>query len=103
GEAVPEPTTDDFVVQTDSEWALLHAVAGFPKIISESVVQRSCAPLANYVLDLAHLFTKFYHECPVLSVAENKVLNTRLQLCEVVLQTLSNALNVLGIDTPERM
>ena len=103
GRPVPDPVPETFIADTDSEWALLNAMAAFPKVITESAAQRNCAQVANYVLDLAHAFTGFYHECQVLSSQDEARLHSRLQLCRAALYTLSNALGILGIDTPERM
>lgn len=100
---VPAPSREGFRAEGDSEWVLLNAMAAFPKVIADSAVQRNCAPIANYVLDLAHAFTGFYHDCPVLSATDERLLHSRLQLCRAALYTLSNALGILGIDTPERM
>lgn len=102
---VPIPDSPDaaFAVGTDAEWLLLLKLAHFPEIIADAVAQRACSPIANYALELAHTFTGFYHDCPVLSSGDANLTRTRLLLCRATLQTLSNALDILGIETPERM
>jgi arginyl-tRNA synthetase len=58
--------------------------------------------ITNYVLEIAHIFNKFYTTCPVL--VENKnIKNTRLLLIKSFLTTLENALSLLGINIPDQM
>lgn len=58
--------------------------------------------ITNYVLELSHLFNKFYTTCPVLVEDEN-IKNTRLLIIKSFLITLENALDLLGIKIPEKM
>jgi len=61
------------------------------------------APVAGYALDLTHLFSSFYRDCPVLKADTPAALRSRLAVCRATLQTLTNALHLLGITAPERM
>jgi len=90
-------------LETDAEWALLLRLAEFPNTIAAALGQRSPAPIAVYCLDLAHHFTGFYHDCPVLTAESEALTAARLQLCRATLQVLTNALHLLGINAPERM
>jgi arginyl-tRNA synthetase len=58
--------------------------------------------LAQYLHELANTFHSFYEACPVLR-SEGKTRNSRLLLCEVTSQVLKCGLNLLGIQTVERM
>ena len=100
---VPDAPDNTFCVNTDVEWALLLKLLAFPSVVSDASEQRVCAPVANFALDVARAFTTFYHECPVLTADDAATTQTRLLLCRATLQTLSNALHILGIETPERM
>ncbi len=93
----------DFSASSDAEWELLAKIAAFPETVSGALRQRSCAGIAVYVLELARTFTSFYHECPVLTAESEALRRSRLLLCRVTLQTLENALGILGIEAPERM
>ena len=100
---LPENAEDSFSITTDAEWALLLKLAQFPDVIADSAAQRTCSIIANYALELAHTFTTFYHDCPVLSSGDAAITKARLLLCRATLQTLINALDILGIETPDRM
>ena len=54
-------------------------------------------------LETARQFTTFYHDCPVLTAETEALRVARAQLCMATLQTLRNALNLLGIEALERM
>ncbi len=58
--------------------------------------------LANYLFELANSFHAFYEACPVLK-AEEPVRSSRLALCELTGRVLKCALELLGIQVPERM
>lgn len=94
---------EDFPIETDSEWALLTGLANFPDTVAQAVAQRNCAPIAQYTLDTARLFTAFYHDCPVVAAETQALRTARAQLCIATRQTLANALGLLGIEVLERM
>jgi arginyl-tRNA synthetase len=103
GDAAAPRTIGEQPLTSDAEWQLLLKLAGFPQVVSSCVGQRSVAPIANYALELARQFTSFYHECPVLTAGDEALVHARILLCRATLQTLTNALGILGIEAPERM
>src|SRR5262249_20226312 len=72
-------------------------------LVLESVAEE-CRPnyLCNYLHELAGKFTAFYENCPVLK-AEPSQRATRLALCEVTGKVLKQGLEVLGLETAEKM
>jgi arginyl-tRNA synthetase len=101
----PVPTTlgEDFPVHADAEWALVMKLASFGETVASATAQRNAAPVAQFALDTARLFTTFYHDCPVLAAETEALRVARAQLCAATLQTLKNALYLLGIEAVERM
>lgn len=102
GEVSDTPAAQ-FPTTADAEWALLTKLADFPATVASALNQRTCAPIANYTLELSRLFSSFYNDCPVLKAENEALVTARLQLCKATLQTLKNALGILGIEAPERM
>ncbi len=98
-----QSVSDEYPATSDAEWMLISKIADFSGIISSAIAQRTCASIAVYALELAHAFTTFYHDCPVLTADTPALVQARVQLCQATLQTLTNALNLLGIEAPERM
>ncbi len=58
--------------------------------------------LTHYLYELACKFSKFYEACPVLKAAEPQR-SSRLALCHLTARTLKKGLNLLGIETLEKM
>lgn len=102
-ESLPTDLPDHLPVETDEEWALLTKIASFPEAVQKGVENRSPAPVAQFALDTARAFTSFYHACPVLNAGSDDLTQARLLVCQATLQTLKNALNLLGIEALERM
>lgn len=70
------------------------------------LVHKDNAPnhLCQYLFELASLFMTFYEACPILKEGVAAELRaSRLQLCRQVAQALHLGLDLLGIDTMERM
>jgi arginyl-tRNA synthetase len=86
------------------ERALALALVGFPPAIRESIERLAPHRLCNELFDLAQAFTAFYDACPVLrSDVPPELRASRLALCDVTARTLATGLDLLGIETPERM
>ncbi|MBM3289098.1 MAG: arginine--tRNA ligase [Candidatus Hydrogenedentes bacterium] len=100
---LPQTPPDDFPVETDAEWALLSKLASFPETVAGAAVLRSVAPVAQFALETARLFTTFYHECPVRDAPTPAQRTARGIICAATRTTLENALALLGITALERM
>jgi arginyl-tRNA synthetase len=59
--------------------------------------------LAAYLYELAKAFSRFYHDCPILSAEEPDLAVARLALCKAVLWVLKDALNLICIPFLEAM
>jgi arginyl-tRNA synthetase len=64
----------------------------------------SCRPnaLADALFDLAQTYSSFYQNVPFLK-AEEGVRESRLRLCNATVRVLRKGLELLGIETPERI
>lgn len=58
--------------------------------------------LCNFLYELAGKFTAFYESCPVLK-AEEPARTSRLTLCHLTAKVLKTGLEVLGLETTEKM
>jgi arginyl-tRNA synthetase len=75
----------------------------YPEIVKVAGTEFSPAIIANYAFELVKLFNHFYQTVPILIEKEELVKNLRLALCEVVSDIINRSLNLLGIDSPEKM
>ncbi len=79
---------------------LLHAL---PDTVMTAADNYSPAMIANYAYDLAKAFNSFYQDTPILRDVTPAAMLLRVQLCQGVATALKNAMNILGIEVPERM
>lgn len=59
--------------------------------------------LADYVFELAQIFSQFYHANHILSESDAARRGAHLALAQLALRTLESGLDLLGIETPQRM
>ena len=94
-------TTDNITIE-DKERQLVQLLTSFRTVVHNAATEMNPAEIANYCLDVAKLFNQFYHESPILK-AEGAVRDFRLGITDLTASTLKTALDLLGIDVPERM
>ena len=84
------------------EYEVIKTLASFPDVVKEAAEKYEPSLIARFAVDLSQKFNKFYFDCKILT-AEEGVKDFRLQLTKATLQTLTNALSLLGIGVPEKM
>jgi arginyl-tRNA synthetase len=72
----------------------------FTAVIEESAKINRIHPLAQYAMDLAGAFNRFYKSVPVIGAEEEVV---RLLLVDKSRITIRNCLDLMGIKAPESM
>ena len=82
---------------------LIILLTQFPEVINTAAAEYSPAVIANYVYELAKAYNKFYHEKSILQAEDEILKQFRLQLSASSAKVISKAMNLLGIDVPERM
>jgi arginyl-tRNA synthetase len=85
-----------------AERALALKLAQFAEATHDVLEDHRPNTLANYLYELANAYHSFYEACPVLR-SEGTMRETRLLLCQATSQVLRSGLNLLGIQTTERM
>ncbi len=91
--AIVEPAERDLALTLDA----------FSQATVEAYAKRMPHVIAEHAYRLAQSFSKFYAACPVLVAPDEATRGSRLALSKAALDQLETALNLLGIDTPERM
>src|SRR2546429_311213 len=87
-----------------SEWELLRHIDAFPRRLAEATVQLAPNMLASYAYDLAAHFSDFYeHTPPILKETDGQVKAFRTMLVQATVQTMNNALRILGFIPLERI
>ncbi|MFB0987968.1 MAG: arginine--tRNA ligase, partial [Gammaproteobacteria bacterium] len=89
-------------VPESAERNLLLKIMQLPEVVD--MVARDCYPnlLCNYLYELAGLFMRFYESCPILK-ADAQLRDSRLALSALTATALKQGLDLLGIETLEKM
>lgn len=100
-----EPTALKADIQLDApqEIALAQKLLAFQGTLEQVADKGLPNLLCQYLYELAGLFSSFYEHCPILSTEDEQLKNSRLQLAAITAKTLHDGLNLLGINTLERM
>ena len=85
------------------EVRLVKLLGLYPAKVAEAGAALSPAIIANYAYDLAKEFNQYYHDTPILKEENQAVLKYRLALIDTLARTLRSAMDLLGIQLPERM
>ena len=104
GYKVPE-TLETLPEQLEqSEWELLLHIDAYPRSLAEASAKFAPNMLATYIYDLASHFSDFYeHTPPILKETDERVKAFRALLVSATVQTMANALRVLGFIPLESM
>jgi arginyl-tRNA synthetase len=87
----------------EREVELVKNMADFPQVVAQAGAEYSPALIANYTFDLAKEFNQYYHDVSILKEENVAVKQQRLALLQQLGKALKTAMDLLGIELPERM
>lgn len=90
------------LLEQKSEIDLIKKLADFPEEIKMAAQNLAPYRITVYLMELAAVFHSFYNSCKVLS-EDDQLTKARLLLVMATKQVIKNALDVLGVEAPERM
>lgn len=93
---------DDLVFDDVVERQLVALLSRFGESCLLAATQLRPSFVANYLLELARLFNKFYEMCPI-RTASGALRNSRLLLVDTTARVMAKGLSLLGIPAPEHM
>lgn len=90
-------------VRDAAERDLALLLDAFDAALTEAYDNKAPNAVAEHAYRLAQTFSRFYAACPILQAPDEPTRASRLSLARATLTQLETALDLLGIDTPERM
>jgi arginyl-tRNA synthetase len=87
----------------NKEKSLLRLLSSYPEVVRQAGEEYSPAVVANFGYDLAKEFNQFYQELPILKEEDAAVREFRLALTSLTGQIIASAMQLLGINVPEKM
>ena len=91
------------VAPSPKEVRLIKLLNSYPSKVAEAGAAYSPAVIANYAYDLAKEFNQYYHDTRILQEEVEEVRRFRLLLVSTVADVLVKAMDILGIQLPDRM
>jgi len=91
-----EPPADPALEERD----LVKRLAEFPDVVAEATTRRGPHAIPTYAIRVADDFHRFYHHHRVL---ESEAEAFRLGLCRATQSVIARALDLVGVEAPERM
>ena len=88
---------------TPEEKALALRCTFFGATLRQAAADLDTSTVANYLLELAKAFSRFYRECPVLTAATPELRRARLELSSRARRVLAAGLSALTVETLESM
>lgn len=96
-------TQGHIVLETPQEQELAARLAQFGETLNNVAEKGTPHVLCTYVYDLSGLFSSFYENCPILGADSPEQQQSRLRLAALTGRTLKQGLELLGLETLERM
>ena len=90
-------------IEAPQEQALAGKLAQFADTLNNVAGKGEPHLLCAYLYDLAGLFSSFYENCPILAAEDEATQQSRLRLAALTGRTLKQGLELLGLETLERM
>lgn len=91
------------VLEAAHEQELAARLAQFGEVLNNVAEKGTPHSLCAYLYDVAGLFSSFYENCPILSAETPAQMQSRLRLAALTGRTLKQGLELLGLETLERM
>ncbi len=91
------------VLDAPHEQELAAKLAQFGEVLNSVGEKGTPHILCTYLYEVAGLFSSFYENCPILSADDEAQKQSRLRLAALAGRTLKQGLELLGLETLERM
>lgn len=88
---------------SEKEVVLLKLLDSFPDVVAEAAKLRQPNKITNFLMQLASAFHSFYGETKVVDDSDPEATNERVGLVLAVKNVLHNALDLIGVSSPDKM
>jgi len=95
--------TGEVKITDEKEKALVAKLMQFEEAVQAVASEGQPHLMCAYLFELAGQFSSFYEACPILNNEDDAVKQSRLKLAALTAKTIKQGLELLGIETLERM
>ena len=94
---LPSADPDFSLLNSDAEWELVKILGNYNEAVSLAAENIDPSIIAAYLYDVSKAFSRFYHDCPILSDETPALAASRLALSKAVFNVLNSAMNLICI------
>ncbi len=88
---------DGTLLTADEEWELVGILADFPRVVEQAGKDHNPSLIAAALYNGAKVFSRYYHDNPILNNENTTLAKARLQLSLAVLEMLKNGFDLINI------
>ena len=88
---------------SEIEFELAKTISIFPERIKSAIAEYEPSIVTRYILDLCAAFNRFYHDCKIAACEDEKLRKSRLALTAATRRVLKTALELICMQTPEKI
>ena len=78
-------------------------LSNYKEVLEKAAENLSPALIANYIYEVVKSYNTFYQSNPILNQEDENIINFRLHLSKLTAETIKKSLDLLGIQTVDRM
>ncbi len=86
-----------------TEVDVMLALSRWKETVEAAYAEQAPYKICQFVYELSDAFNKFYHENKIITNSDAEVRQSWIQLCQLTGQVLETAVDLLGLEAPERM
>ncbi len=91
------------MLTVEEEWDIIKIIGDFPQVVEQAGRELNPGLITAFLYELAKLFSRYYHDNPVLHNEDADLVVTRIALAKTVLQVMKNGFELLAIPFIEKM
>ena len=88
---------------TAEETELVKTISLFPERVNAAISDYEPSNVTRYILDLCAAFNRFYHECKIVGCEDEAQRSSRIALTKAANRVLKTALELICMQTPEKI
>ena len=88
---------------SELEFELAKCISVFPERVKTAIADYEPSVITRYILDLAAVFNRFYHDCKIVTCEDEKLKKSRIALTKATNRVLKTALHLICMQSPEKI
>ena len=94
---------DTNLIAQGDEWEIIKQLSLFPEAVQQAAEELNPAVITSYLYTMAKMYSRYYHDNPVLHNENSDLVQTRISISRCVLQVLKNGFRLTGIPFLKKM